>query len=75
MPTEDLRVGICCDICGMKITGSDDCIIEHYAITHCQLIDGIMDTEESGVDLELSKEVLLQLFPQHVGKFEESHNE
>ena len=64
------RRGTPCDLCQVKVFGDENSMMEHYAVVHDQLVTGIMDIEHSGVGVEDSKAVILQLYPQKLKEFE-----
>jgi len=64
------RRGTSCEVCQTKVFGDENCMIEHYAVIHDRLLMGIMDIKNSGVDIDQSKAVILQLFPEHASEFE-----
>ena len=64
------RRGTSCDVCQAKVFGDDNSMMEHYAVIHDQLLTGIMDVENSGVDIENSKAVIQQLYPESLKVFE-----
>ena len=64
------RRGTPCDVCQAKVFGDDNSMMEHYAVIHDQLLTGIMDVENSGVDIENSKAVIQQLYPESLKVFE-----
>jgi len=64
------RRGTPCDICQVKVFGDENSMIEHYATVHDQLVTGIMDVEHSGIGVEDSRAVALQLFPHRLKEFE-----
>jgi len=64
------RRGTLCDICQVKVFGDENSMREHYAVVHDQLVTGIMDVEHSGVGLEESRAVLVQLYPHRLKEFE-----
>ena len=64
------RRGTPCDLCQVKVFGDENSMMEHYAVVHDQLVTGIMDIEHSGVGVEDSKAVILQLYPQRLKEFE-----
>jgi len=64
------RRGTPCDVCQVKVFGDENSMIEHYAVVHDQLLAGIMDIEHSGVEVDISKKVILQLFPEKLKEFE-----
>jgi len=64
------RRGTPCDVCQTKVFGDENSMIEHYAVIHDRLFMAIMDVENSGVDIDQSRTVILQLFPDHVSEFE-----
>jgi len=64
------RRGTPCDICQVKVLGDEISMMEHYATVHDQLLTGIMDLEQSGIGVEDSRAVVLQLYPHRLKEFE-----
>jgi len=69
------RRGTPCNVCQAKVFGDENSMMEHYAVIHDQLLVGIMDTENSGVDIEHSKAVIQQLYPNSASEFEKKVKE
>lgn len=62
----DPRRGTDCKLCNIKVFGDDEAMVEHYAVIHDRLVMAVLGGEYSDDD---SKQVLKDLFPDHLEKF------
>jgi len=61
--------GTICGVCGDRVYGNEDKMMEHYASKHERLADAVIDGC-SGVNVEDARKILVDLFPDRLADYD-----